>query len=138
MAETLRYPYAMIDANTDYLQIEVIEYQPLGITAAENVASQGLASAKTQGYTSENVEATIFLPIPQNIQDSNGTGWGEDRLNALGAYALGAAEGVITSSNFFQGLADAIKTATGTVTDLATSGEGNKLTNTFLLQRQQI
>jgi len=131
MAETLRYPYAMIDANTDYLQIEVIEYQPLGINTQESVLSQGLASAKTQGYTSENIEATILLPIPQNIQDSNGTGWGEDSLNALGAYALGAANEVITSSDFFKGIAKVIKSATGTLTDLATSGEGNTLTNTF-------
>ena len=46
MAETLRYPYAMIDANTDYLQIEVIEYKKLGITAQDNVLSEGLNSSK--------------------------------------------------------------------------------------------
>lgn len=131
MAETLRYPYAMIDANTDYLQIEVIEYQPLGITASADVATQGLASAKTQGYTSENIEATILLPIPQNIQDSNGTGWGEDSLNALGAYALGTATDIMTNNSFIDGIINAFKQAGTDLKGLATSGEGNKLTNTF-------
>ena len=130
MAEILRYPDKAIHDDTDYLQIEVIEYKKLGITPQQDILSKGLNSSKNN-YGEKNLLSTILLPIPQNIQDSNGAGWGEDSLNTLAAYGVGAATDVIESNNFLKGIVDAIKQAAGDVKTLAVSGEGNKLTNTF-------
>ena len=38
----------------------------------------------------------IYLPIPQNLQDSNSLTWGEDRIGPLGAALYNFAEGAIT------------------------------------------
>jgi len=130
MAEILRYPDKAIHDDTDYLQIEVIEYKKLGITPQQDILSKGLNSSKNN-YGEKNLLSTILLPIPQNIQDSNGAGWGEDSLNTLAAYGVGAASDVIESNNLLKGIVDAIKQAAGDLKSLAVSGEGNKLTNTF-------
>ena len=130
MAEILRYPDKAIHDDTDYLQIEVIEYKKLGITPQQDILSKGLNSSKNN-YGEKNLLSTILLPIPQNIQDSNGAGWGEDSLNTLAAYGVGAATDVIESNNYLKGIVDAIKQAAGDLKSLAVSGEGNKLTNTF-------
>jgi len=128
--DILRYPYADIHKDTDYLQIEVIQYKKLGITPQENILLEGLKSSK-DNYGKKELLKTILLPIPQNIQDSNGAGWGEDSLNTLAAYGVGAATDVIESNNYLKGIVDAIKTTAGDLKSLAVSGEGNKLTNTF-------
>ena len=130
MAEILRYPDKAIHDDTDYLQIEVIEYKKLGITPQQDILSKGLNSSKNN-YGEKNLLSTILLPIPQNIQDSNGAGWGEDSLNTLAAYGVGAATDVIESNNYLKGIVDAIKQTAGDLKSLAVSGEGNKLTNTF-------
>jgi hypothetical protein len=130
MVEILRYPDKAIHDDTDYLQIEVIEYKKLGITPQQDILSKGLNSSKNN-YGEKNLLSTILLPIPQNIQDSNGAGWGEDSLNTLAAYGVGAATDVIESNNYLKGIVDAIKQAAGDLKSLAVSGEGNKLTNTF-------
>jgi len=127
---SLRYPYAMIDANTDYLKIEVIKYNPLGAIDQSTVLQTGLTS-QADNYQNKTILDTIILPIPQNIQDSNGAGWGEDRLNTLAAYGVGAATDVITSGSFLEGIVNAIKQTAGDVTTIAQTGEGNTLTNTF-------
>ena len=131
---SLRYPYAMIDANTDYLKIEVIKYNPLGAIDQSTVLQTGLTS-QADNYQNKTILDTIILPIPQNIQDSNGAGWGEDRLNTLAAYGVGAATDVITSGSFLEGIVNAVKQAAGDVTTIAQTGEGNTLTNTFFASK---
>ena len=131
---SLRYPYAMIDANTDYLKIEVIKYNPLGAIDQSTVLQTGLTS-QADNYQNKTILDTIILPIPQNIQDSNGAGWGEDRLNTLAAYGVGAATDVITSGSYLEGIVNAVKKAAGDVTTIAQTGEGNTLTNTFFASK---
>jgi len=125
----LRYPYKAINPDTDYLKIEILEYVLLGTPKQENVLTQGLVSSKSV-YGQKKAIQTILLPIPQNIQAGNSTGWGEDSLNSLAAYAAGAVSGTIQSDKFFQGIIDAIRTAAGDLSNLAVSGQGQSLTNT--------
>ena len=121
----LRYPKADIHDDTDYLKIDVLQYKPLRFTQ-KNVLREGLKRSKDQ-YRNEdgkliNSLGSIILPIPQDISDTNSTGWGQDSLNIGAAYAIGATNDIITNENFFKGIVDAIKTASGDIVDLAKDG----------------
>ena len=117
----LRYPKADIHDDTDYLKIDVLQYKPLGFTQ-KNVLREGLKRSKDQ-YRNEdgkliNSLGSIILPIPQDISDTNSTGWGQDSLNIGAAYAIGATNDMITNDNFFKGIVD----ASGDIVDLAKDG----------------
>lgn len=98
MAVEYRYPNAQIKEDTDFLQIKVVKYQAPGFSGnrfAQQTSSDALAA---------NIEtsiATIFLPIPENIQDSNAVNWGADSLNGLTARGIGSAAGVIGDNGSF-------------------------------------
>jgi len=129
--EPLRYPFDIISDTTDYLKIDIVEYVPAGFTLQQNVFKAGLDTARSQIEKNKNIIRSIFLPIPQNIEDSNAVGWGEDSLNSLAAYGVGASADVIKSGNFVGGVIDMIKNGATTLGDLATSGQAQDLTTTF-------
>ena len=115
-AEILRYPYDIMDESTDFLQIEVLKYNPPGLGANgdfgildgtytnPNSNREGetkikfspntLSGFKVPDGTSANsgnkkeILKTIFLPIPKNIADNNQIEWGESGINALEAFGL--------------------------------------------------
>ena len=115
-AEILRYPYDIMDESTDFLQIEVLKYNPpgLGVNGDFGIrdgtytnpdsnlegetkikfAPDTLTNFKVpDGTTSHSGEKkeilkTIFLPIPKNIADNNQIDWGETGINALEAFGL--------------------------------------------------
>ena len=115
-AEILRYPYDIMDESTDFLQIEVLKYNPpgLGINGDfgirdgtytnPNSNREGETKIKfspdtltnfkvpdgTTSHSGEKKEIlkTIFLPIPKNIADNNQIDWGETGINALEAFGL--------------------------------------------------
>ena len=86
MAVEYRYPNAQIESDTDFLEIKVVKYEPPGFNGKsfqQDTSSEKLAN---------NIEtplATIFLPIPENIQDSNAVDWGSNSLNGIAARAVG-------------------------------------------------
>lgn len=133
-----RYPLDRIQNKTDYLQIEILKYFPPGITERENVLTQGLTSSTEAINQQKEVLKTIFLPIPQNIQDVNAVGWGEDSLNSIAAYGIGSAGDIVEGGDFIKSLLDAIKGAasdigkigaTGAVQDLSTAYFASKAVN---------
>ena len=129
----LRYPYAILKKETDYLQIEILKYKTLGITPQENVLQQGVNSNK-RNYNNTKKEdqiGTVILPIPQNITSTNSTGWGEDSLNTLAAYGLGAVNDTITNESLFGGIASALNQSFTDLKGIAKSGEGQQLSNAF-------
>ena len=105
----LRYPNKEIYGDTDYLQIDVLQYKPLGLdlTKKENNTLRSLKTSKGNYNKKEDILGTIFLPIPQNISSTNSTGWGEDSLNTIAAYGLGAADGIMKDSSFIEGIINA-------------------------------
>lgn len=132
---TLRYPRSSIKTDTDYLRIEVFEYVPPGITEQKQVFT-AMSTARSailgkDGKNKKNLIRTIQLPIPQNISDTNSVGWGEDSINALSAYALGASADVINSDDFIKGITDMFKQGFTDAKALATSGEGERLASAF-------
>lgn len=94
-----RYPYEAITDKTDYLQITVKGYS--GTSALVESTSFGTASsASTAGNPAKvgvaSINDIIILPMPSNIQDSNSVGYGEDKLDILGAAAGGIALNVMS------------------------------------------
>jgi len=113
----LRYPANMqIEKNTDYLKIEMYDYQPPEYANIANIL-QSLGDLKDNASNKDKAELittslstsaqgseknkkvktgpTIFLPIPQNLSDTNSVGWGPDSLDPLSAFGVSAANAVI-------------------------------------------
>ena len=60
----------------------------------------------TENLDKKDPLGTIFLPIPNQIQDQNGVNWGADSINGLAAMGLSAANAITQSG----GLNDMINT----------------------------
>lgn len=84
MAEPLRYPLKAFTDKTDYLQITVVNYIPIGGEVKTNFVS----TPGTRRNTKQLGEI-ILLPIPSNIQDNNSTNYGSSELNSIAGAALG-------------------------------------------------
>jgi len=118
MAVEYRYPNAQIKDDTDFLQIKVVKYQAPGFIASQ---FQQPTSSEKLANNIETPIATIFLPIPENIQDSNAVNWGDDSLNGLAARAIGLSAAAIgsdkgvlgTAKEFFTGAGNAAVDAMG-------------------------
>lgn len=121
MAETLRYPYQKIENYDDYLEIGIVKYVAPGIRSATNLVQ------RTTTGSLEKPFSYIFLPIPQNISDSNSVDWGDDSLNSIAAFGLGATKDVTQSGNFAQGMIDALKAVGGAAVGAIIDGNGQNL-----------
>lgn len=80
---TLKYP-ADIANSQDKIKFDILEYSPRGLTTG-NFQSEGGAGAfgLKERDSGRKAIATIFLPIPGGISDTNTAGWGDDRMNAF-------------------------------------------------------
>ena len=131
----LRYPNSRIDTDSDYLEIRVVEYQPPGFELGD---SGPLSLGTSTDALQENIEnplGFIFLPIPENIQDSNAVGWGDDSINGLAAAGVGAVTKSITSDDFFTGLAEGTKEFTGRLGSALNSDGAQKLASSFFASK---
>lgn len=129
-AEILRYPLDIIDATTDYMSIEVLEYQPGGLPsfASPQGANTKLKSAKAK--------YTIFLPMPDSIASVNRTGWGESRISALAGAGLKLAGGALDAVSGKK--TDLKGSVEDEVKGLAGSGSGYDLLRNYIRARAQI
>ena len=111
MTSVYRYPLKAFTDKTDYLQIGVVEYTPIGKDETieifetsknkkgeEVVNTEKKKSIKIKSLTSNSgarrntkrVKETILLPIPASIQDGLTVSYGESSLNSIvGAAAAG-------------------------------------------------
>jgi Tail-tube assembly protein len=98
-AKSYRYPLRRIESKSDYLEIRVIEYIPPGFKpGAQKTNENGeavslpteLATIGTGTETNRNQKPLkyIYLPIPQNLSDTNSITWGDDTLDPLAAFGL--------------------------------------------------
>ncbi len=121
--KVLRYPYTMIAETTDYLQIDVIKYKPIGkplVNAPGGRRNRGTAKDKIK---------TILLPIPSNISDSNSAKYGDSSLNSIGAAAVGGILDVMGSGKEFtkgmrEGSQSVLDAGAGTLKNIADSAGG--------------
>lgn len=104
MASILRYPYEALTDQTDYLQIDIVKYEPVSSVSGGLLASggsrrgigkfestKGTTSGKLQTKRLKSNEGTILLPMPSNIQDGNSVSFAEGNLDGLTAQVYGSA-----------------------------------------------
>lgn len=93
----LRYPNQKIEVDSDYLQIDVLRFVNTGLSQLQDDNTLKVNSI-TENLDKKDPLGTIFLPIPNQIQDRNGVNWGADSINGLAAMGLSAAESIMRSS----------------------------------------
>ena len=103
-----RYPLDILHEGSDYFQIEVVKYKPKttggkdrlfdGAVMGGGVTPQisTLIGSDTEAWP---VTDGIILPIPQDIKDSNGVTWGEDKLNDYSAAIFNAANSLVDAKS---------------------------------------
>ena len=111
MTSVYRYPLKAFTDKTDYLQIGVVEYTPIGkderieiLETSKNekgeevidpkkkkpIQIKSLTSNSGARRNTKRVKETILLPIPASIQDGLTVSYGESSLNSIvGAAAAG-------------------------------------------------
>ena len=118
------YPSRKIDTSDDYLEIQILQYQP-SLQGALNNPNYQLSTNipnATQQYQNVIPLAYIHLPIPQSIRDENSVTWGESSLNSLAAAAVTGAKGVIDSDDYTKGVVGLLNKVLGGVNNLSQSG----------------
>ncbi len=119
---TYRYPFSGADQNSnDYIQFQMVRYVPndklsvFGVSGGENGTTfagglvTDLDDATTRQAASSQTLATICLPVPGNMQDSNPVNWASADLTALEAYGAQAAAGLMGSDNPFKAAGSVVK-----------------------------
>ena len=115
----------MLSQETDYLQIDVIAYDPGKFVNSPN---QGGGARKNSNKESKG---TILLPIPSNISDTNSVSYESSSLNSIAGAAVDAVmktmeSGKDYSKDFMGGMAatgDAIKSGTSGINAAVGGGE---------------
>ena len=115
-----RYPYRRLERSDDYLHIKIVDYKPPGIPSLG-------APAPTTNYNQVTVYDNIYLPVPQDVADSNSVDWGDDSLNPIAATGVKSAESIIGSAGFAPEVLNQIQTILGVAGDQVTNGNGQNL-----------
>ena len=132
----LRYPLEALTEQTDYLQIDIEKYVPLGnyVSAPgdnQRYVTGNYFTTDRAGRRSSNrlskkplINAgTILLPVPSNLQDTNNVQYDTSTLNGLAAVGVKAAEQTMSADlkNIGQDLTNMAQQAKGTLRE----GMGN-------------
>lgn len=127
MAETLRYPLSNIGPQDDYFKIQVRKYQAPGLNLtggfALGTSEQAFDAAVAAGKIKRS-EATIILPMPATIQDSNAADWQSGTMNPIEANLGAATSNAILSSNPFTSLISSIRNFGIDINSAMSTGEG--------------
>ena len=133
----LGYPNSRIDTDSDYLEIRVVEYEPPGFNLGSQ-EGQGLSLGNSTDELQENIEnplGFIFLPIPENIQDSNAVNWGDDSINGLAAAGIKATKSAIESGNIAKGIYEGFKDFGGNALDAAGDATARQVASSFFASK---
>ena len=97
----LRYPFEALTEKTDYLQIDIVEYEPASKTSDNKnnfIGRPGsrripLESKVPKGLSRKNLvnKGTILLQIPSQVQDGNSVSYGESEMNNVVGAGIQAA-----------------------------------------------
>ena len=150
--EILRYPYEALSDSTDYLQIDIREYDSVR-TLSGGLTSNGpqrrisqqtsginptlgrlpvdaspdrFETGRIRGLSKSKLvsgQGTIILPIPSNVQDGNSVSFSEGNLDGVTAETFGAVK-KLTDINLFPGGKTAIADITKEFTDKVGEGLG--------------
>ena len=111
---SLRYPDAAILDTTDYLQIQILEYKPLGKNGGSMIRGYGRQAFSNGSGAAVDRKDTIFLPIPSNVQDGNSVSYADDTLDSLTSQVYNAISKNVGDRNLNLG-----EQLAGTMTDVS-------------------
>ena len=149
----LRYPLEALTEHTDYLQIDIEKYVPIGssyISAPgdDNRYVRGNFQTNRAGRRSSRKlstkplinAGTILLPIPANLQDTNNVRYDTSSLNGLAAAGVGAVTEAIggnqnAATNFGEAI-DNIGSGISQFKDDVKIGVGNQAVATDIINKQ--
>ena len=131
MAQTvLRYPLKVFTEQTDYLQIDVQGYVPVGKQQGRDSTGKPRVSLirgpreRFRRLSNKRPISTILLPIPSNLQDGNSVSYNDSKMDSVTAAAAGAVQGIMEAGGS-KTLEDAKAKITQTATAaMAQSGIG--------------
>ena len=124
MTEQLRYPIKNIGPQDDYLKIQVIKYEAPGLNLTGGFALRTTEEALQQSGSINTSLATIILPMPANIQDSNAADWTSGTMNPLTAGFASAGASIVGSGNPLAAAIQALKSAGTNINSAVNTGEG--------------
>ena len=100
MAQTvLRYPLKVFTEQTDYLQIDVQEYVPVGSQGGRHIGGKPRVSLarnpreRFRRLSNKRPISTVLLPMPSNLQDGNSVSYNDSQMNSITAAAIGGFTG---------------------------------------------
>ena len=93
----LRYPYEALTDSTDYLRVDIVNYSRPRVTEGPDAGKPSLIRSGAafdkgvlQPKKAKDLNYSIILPIPSNIQDGNSVSYADSSLDGLTAGVLGA------------------------------------------------
>jgi len=110
----LRYPLEAMTEHTDYLQMDIEQYEPIG-SSYVNAPGDDSRYATGNPFTTNRAgrrpsdrlstkplinAGTILLPIPSDLSDSNNVRYDSSNMNGLAAAGVQAVEGIFQTSLF--------------------------------------
>ena len=137
MAQTvLRYPLKVFTEQTDYLQIDVQEYVPVGSQGGRHIGGKPRVSLarnpreRFRRLSNKRPISTVLLPMPSNLQDGNSVSYNDSQMNSITAAAIGGFTGAAKAGQAKSG-SDALEGvrkvfgATAVESGVASLGMGN-------------
>ena len=138
----LRYPLESLTEHTDYLQIDIEKYVPIGsgyasapgeanryVTGNYFTTNRAGRRSASKLSTKPLINAgTILLPIPASLQDTNNVRYDSSNLNGLAAAGVELAESGMKAIDFtkpVQQQADALRDAAGGFKSRVVDGVGS-------------
>jgi len=86
---TMKYPEDMKTETQDHMIIEQVGYLPPNaeslFSGSKKIWSEGLA--RGTDVNKQKIIGTVYLPMPNTVQDTNSVGWDGDSMNNLSAGA---------------------------------------------------
>ena len=106
----LRYPFEALTEKTDYLQIDITQYESVKSRTETNTIVgrtnrvSPLRGRNPFGLTTKSLvnKGTILLQIPSQVEDGNSVNYGSSQLNSIAGAAISGGVGVM------QGLGEAL------------------------------
>lgn len=130
-----RYPNTQLEEDSDFLEIKIVEYKPPGIGGEGEQPFKLGTSTEGLQKNIENPIGYIFLPVPENIQDSNDVEWGEDSINGLAAKGFSMVKGAISENNPAKAVGNMIGGTAKGIADLAGDESAQGLTQSFFASK---
>ena len=96
---SLRYPNEALSDRTDYLQIQILNYDRKKITGGSGLLRRSGPAFKSGSGNVKNLKNTILLPMPSNVQDGNSVSYSDSKLDGLTASVYNAIDQNILSDN---------------------------------------